>query len=115
MAAGGIVIYHTTETSPAHLALQARLPVSAVNVGEGVSLPQVRDAIGNDRCLMGNFDPILLRDGTPEDVAAAAERMVRENAPRGGYIFNTGEGGMANSPVANVDAMMRGARAAADA
>jgi len=115
MAAGGIVIYHTAETSPAHLARQARLPVSAVNVGEGVDLSQVRDALGSDRCLMGNFDPILLRDGTPEDVAAAAERMVRENASRGGYIFNTGEGVMANSPVANVDAMMRGARTAADA
>ena len=57
-------------------------------------------------CLMGNFDPILLRDGSPEDVAQAAERMIRENLAGGRYIFNTGEGVMCNSPPANVAAML---------
>lgn len=60
-----------------------------------------------------HFDPILLRDGTPEQVATATVAMIRENAGQAGYIFNTGEGVMANSPVANVEAMMRTARAMA--
>ena len=54
---------------------------------------------------MGNFDPMLLRDGSAGDVAQAAERMIRENRG-GGYIFNTGEGVMCNSPPANVAAML---------
>jgi uroporphyrinogen-III decarboxylase len=39
--------------------------------------------------------------------------MLRENAGRGGYIFNTGEGVMADSLAANVEAMRRTARAMA--
>ncbi len=110
---GAIVIYHTGDTSLAHLRLHAELPVSAVNVGEGVDLARVRAEIGPHRCLTGNFDPLLLRDGTPEQVAREVERMIRENRSQAGYIFNTGEGVMANSPVQNVEAMMRTAKAMA--
>ena len=60
---------------------------------------------------MGNFNPILLRDGSPEQVAEAAEKMIRENLPGGRYIFNTGEGVMCNSPPANVAAMLDAAKA----
>jgi uroporphyrinogen-III decarboxylase len=108
--AGAIVIYHTAETSAAHLKLQVELPASAINVGEGDSIAALRPQLDPDRCLMGNFDPILLRDGEPEAVAAAADAMVRKNSVFGGYIFNTGEGVMADSPPANVKAMMAAAR-----
>jgi len=108
---GAIVVYHTNETSQAHLKLQVELPVSAVNVGEGPNLAQLRAELGANRCLMGNFDPFLLRDGTPQQVATDVERMIRENRSQTGYIFNTGEGIMANSPVENVEAMMRAAKA----
>lgn len=110
MGAGAIVIYHTAETSLEHLRLQVRLPSSAVNVGEGVSIARLREELGSGRCLMGNFDPMVLRDGTPEQAAVAAADMIRENGARHGYIFNTGEGVMTNSPPGNVEAMMRAAR-----
>ncbi len=111
--AGALVIYHTAETSLAHLRFQTALPASVVNVGEGVSIAEIRAQLGTKKCLMGNFDPMLLRDGTPQEVAQAAERMVRENLPGGGYVFNTGEGVMSNSPPQNVTAMMKAARSAA--
>jgi uroporphyrinogen decarboxylase len=109
--AGAIIIYHTNETSLPHLKLQAALPVSAVNVGEGVDIARVRNAIGPTRCLTGNFDPFLLRDGTPEQVTEAVAGMIRENRSQPGYIFNTGEGVMATTPPRNVEAMMRAAKA----
>jgi uroporphyrinogen decarboxylase len=112
--AGGLVIYHTCETSLPHLAWQVQLPVSAVNVGEGVDMAAVKQALGTRRCLTGNFDPMMLRDGTPEAVAAAAMDLVQRAAPGGGYVFNTGEGVMRTSPPANVLAMMRAAREASD-
>jgi uroporphyrinogen-III decarboxylase len=37
--------------------------------------------------------------------------MIRENRSQPGYIFNTGEGIMATTPVRNVEAMMRAAKA----
>ena len=111
---GGLVIYHTCETSLPHLRLQTDLPVSAVNVGEGADLAAIRRELGTKKCLAGNFDPMLLRDGTPEENARVATRMVEACAPGVGYVFNTGEGVMRTSPAANVSAMMDAARATAD-
>ena len=111
---GGLVIYHTCETSVPHLKLQTQLPASAVNVGEGVELASVRRELGGKRRLMGNLDPMLLRDGTPARVAEATEKMIADNLPSGGYVFNTGEGVMRNSPEENVRAMMDTARSTRD-
>lgn len=110
----GLVVYHTCETSIPHLKLQCQLPVSAVNVGEGVSISEVRREIEPTVCLMGNFDPMLLRDGTAEDVAAATEALVAANAGDGPYVFNTGEGIMRDTPYDNVKAMLSTARTTAD-
>ena len=109
------LVYHAAETALAHLKRELELPVSAVIVGEGVSIAQVKRELCPKRCLMGNFDPLILRDGTPEQVADETVRMIRENLPGGGYVFNTGEGVMANTPPENVDAMMRAAKKAAKA
>ena len=109
---GVIIIYHTCETSIPHLKLQTQLPVSAVNVGEGACIAVIKEELGVNKCLTGNFDPLLLRDGQPDEIAEATERMIRENLPGGGYVFNTGEGIMGNTPEANVEAMMGAARAA---
>ena len=105
-----LVIYHTCETSLPHLELQTDIPASAVNVGEGADIAGIRRAIGRKKCLTGNFDPVLLRDGTPGQVAEATVEMITANASEPGYVFNTGEGIMANTPRANVEAMMRTAK-----
>jgi uroporphyrinogen-III decarboxylase len=110
--AGGLVIYHNAETSPAHLRYQVQLPVQAVNVGErnGARIAELKRQLAPKLCLMGNFDPKLLRDATPHEVEAAAEQMIRENLPGGHYIFCTGEGVMRTTPPANYEAMCRTVR-----
>ena len=52
------------------------------------------------------MNPVLLRDGSPQQVAEATDKMIGENLPGGRYIFNTGEGVMRNSVPANVAAML---------
>jgi len=111
---GVLIIYHTCETSLPHLKLQIQIPASAVNVGEGASIAAVKRDLGTGKCLTGNLDPLLLRDGSSEQVVEATDKMVDENLPGGGYVFNTGEGIMQNSPPENVKAMMRTARATLD-
>ena len=111
--AGGLVIYHTAETSIPHLKLQVQIPASAINVGERVSIAAIKQELAPKKCLTGNFDPMLLRDATPEVVADATEKMIRENLPGGGYVFNTGEGVMHNSKPESIEAMMETARALA--
>jgi uroporphyrinogen decarboxylase len=105
-AAGGLVIYHTAETSLRHLEKQLQLPVDAVNCGEGFRIAEAQEKLAPQLGVMGNFDPFLLRDGSPNQVAEAAEKMIADNLPGGRYIFNTGEGIMQNSPPANVAAML---------
>jgi len=104
------LIYHAAETSLPHLRLEIQLPVSAVNLGEGVSVAEVKKELAPAICLMGNFDPILLRDGSPEQVAQATRNMIRDNSPGGPYLFNTGEGVTPDTPPENVLAMMTAAK-----
>jgi uroporphyrinogen decarboxylase len=112
--AGGLLIYHTGDTAVRYLAREAQLPVHALNVGEGCRLMHLKETIDPKLCLMGNFDPILLRDGSPEQVEQATEQMIRENRLGGRYIFNTGESVMCDSPPANVAAMLGAAKRLAD-
>lgn len=107
------IIYHNCETSVPYLRLQAQLPASAVNVGEGVSMAEVRRELGIKKCLTGNLDPKLVRDGSAEEVARATEELIRENLPGGGFIFCTGEDIMQTTPVENVVAMLKTARSVA--
>lgn len=71
-AAGGLIIYHSAEVALPHLRYQAQLPRCAINIGEGPRIAEIRSALGARKCLTGNFDPKLLRDGAPAQVAAAA-------------------------------------------
>jgi uroporphyrinogen decarboxylase len=104
------IIYHAAEASIPRAKLQAQLPVSALNLGEGISIAALRRELGAGKCLMGNFDPLLLRDGTPDQVAEATRTMIRENTRAGGYVFNTGEGITPDTPPDNVTAMTNAVR-----
>jgi uroporphyrinogen-III decarboxylase len=113
--ADGLVIYHSAEISVPHIKWQVQTPASAVNLGEGPSVAEVRRELGAKKCLMGNFDPKPLRDAEPQQIADTAAAMVRENLSGGGYVFNTGEGIMETTPQENVEAMLNAAREAAAA
>lgn len=106
----GLLIYHTSEISPPHIRAELELPVHAVNLGEGVSIARIKADMKPKQAVMGNFDCLLLRDGSPEQIAAATEEMIRENGAGGGYMFNTAEGVMATTPPENVKAMLETVR-----
>jgi MtaA/CmuA family methyltransferase len=110
--AGGIVFYHGAETALPHLRTMAGLPVDAINIGYGVDLAEVKNAIGGRKCIMGNLDTIeVLRPQSAEDVERDVGRIVEAGKPGGGYIFCTGEGITHDTPVENVKAMVRAVRA----
>jgi uroporphyrinogen-III decarboxylase len=49
-------------------------------------------------------------NGTPEQVAAEAKRIMNIGKQGGGYIFNTGEMNPRDVPVENMEAMLKTAR-----
>jgi uroporphyrinogen decarboxylase len=109
--AGGIVFYHGNERSIPHLAIMAGLGFDALNIGEGVDIGEVKQAIGSRVCLMGNLDPLHdLQPRPSQEVEKVVQGIVEKAKPGGGYIFCTGEGVPHNTPVENLQAMRRAVR-----
>ena len=108
--AGGIVIYHAGEDSLEHLQIGAP-HFDIINVGEGIDLKVVKDAIGDKVCLSGNADPIRLMNCSDlSEVEAETERIVEAGKPGGGYIFNTGESIPRQTAPQAVQTMIRAAK-----
>ncbi|OGD21194.1 MAG: hypothetical protein A2W03_10490 [Candidatus Aminicenantes bacterium RBG_16_63_16] len=111
--AGGLTFLHNSEESVPHIEISAQSGASVINVGPGIDIGRAKEALRGKVCLGGNLDPIrVLMHGKPEEVAAEAERIIRVAAPGGGFIFNTGEMNPRDTPVENMQAMLRGARSA---
>ena len=60
---------------------------------------------------MGNLDPVsILMNGTAEQVAREAERIMKAGKVGGGYMVNTGEMNPRGTPEENMRVMMQTAR-----
>lgn len=104
-------IYHASEESLEHLKLQATSGVSALSVGPGLDITRAKPALTGKVCMIGNLDPVnVLMNGTPDQVDAEARRIMGIGKQSGGYIFNSGEMVPRDTPVENMEAMIRAAR-----
>ncbi len=54
---------------------------------EDIDMKLVKEKLGGIACVGGGFPIGLLDNGTPEQVEAAAKKMIDELAPGGGFIF----------------------------
>lgn len=104
-------IYHASEEKEGHLKLQASSGVSVLSVGPGLDMARAKEIVGDKICLIGNLDPVnVLMNGTADQVASEAKRIVNVGKQGGGYIFNTGEMVPKDTPIENMEAMLRAAR-----
>jgi uroporphyrinogen decarboxylase len=104
-AAGVPLIYFSTGTS-AMLPLIAQIGSDVVGVDWRIPLDKAWDAIGTDRAIQGNLDPVLLATAPPDVVAAEARRILREAGGRPGHIFNLGHGVLPQTPIENVQGLV---------
>ncbi|MBU1742357.1 MAG: uroporphyrinogen decarboxylase family protein, partial [Proteobacteria bacterium] len=75
------------------------------------SLLECKKEIGAKICLIGNVNPVdVLLNGTPEQVAAASERCIRQAAPGGGFVLAAGCDTGYRTPGENLAAMVETAR-----
>jgi uroporphyrinogen-III decarboxylase len=110
-AAGAIVHLHNSEVSIPHLLAETELGADIINCGPAADLNQVKQALAGTCCYSGNLDPIgVLLRGTPDQVAAETQRLVRIGHSGGGYLFNTGEMVPRDVPEANLRAMVAAVR-----
>lgn len=104
-------IYHASEEKEGHLKLQAASGVSILSVGPGLDMARAKELVGDKVCLIGNLDPVnVLMNGSRDQISAETTRIVNACKPDGGYLFNTGEMVPRDTPVENVEAMLRAAR-----
>jgi len=53
-----------------------------------ITLAEAKQRIGNKLCLIGNFDPLILQDGSLEDARGEARRCIEEGMAGGAYVLN---------------------------
>lgn len=104
---GEIVFYHGCEKSIPHLKIMSSLSFDTINIGEGVDIGLVKEAIGRKICIMGNLDTInVLQQQSPDEVERETRAIVERGKVDGGYIFCTGEGIPGDTRPDNVKVMV---------
>lgn len=106
-AAGVPVVVHICGDVKTILGPMAELEADAVSVDSAVGLTEVRRALPGKR-VMGNVSTMLLQDGRPERVRAAAERALANGAD----VLAPACGVSPTTPVANLRAMTAAAKRA---
>eukprot|EP00967_Tisochrysis_lutea_P074296 scaffold99738_cov30-Tisochrysis_lutea.AAC.1 len=108
-----VIIYMAPDTYSKGGALIERLASSGVNVvsiDHTISLAKAReqlDAAGYEHVgLQGNLDPAILCDGTPEEIVAATEDILKQAAGRP-HIMNLGHGIEATTPESNANLFVK--------
>ncbi|HFB97665.1 MAG TPA: uroporphyrinogen decarboxylase, partial [Bryobacterales bacterium] len=86
-----------------------RLGCDIIDVDSAVPLAEARRRMGPDQVLLGNLDPVrTLRNGSPEEVAAAVAKCYEAAGPR--YIVGAGCEVVRDTPPENVHALVRAAQ-----
>ncbi len=75
--------------------------------GNAVNLKKALEFLPNDKIIMGNVDPLLLRSGTAEDVSSEVERIFNEYSSYPNFMLSTGCDVPADSEWKNIDAYFK--------
>ena len=103
--ASGVPIIHFATGNPALLTLMSEAGGQVIGVDWRVRLDTAWDAIGHQRGIMGNLDPLVLMADMSEIREAVADVLNRA-AGRPGHIFNLGHGILPQTPVDNAIALI---------
>jgi uroporphyrinogen-III decarboxylase len=77
--------------------------------GWEVDLEKIGAIMGGKVVLLGNVNPLLIANGTPEAVKEATRQVIGKLAPYKGLIIQDGNNIAPGSPVGNINAMMEAA------
>ena len=81
--------------------------IHSIDPQGGVSIPKVRELIGENICLIGNVNCALLQTGTDEECDADILRSLREGMATGrGYIFATSNCAYTGMPLERYERMI---------
>jgi len=103
--APGVPVLHFGTGTAAFLPEMREAGGDVIGVDFRVELDRAWDAIGHDRGIQGNLDPVVLCT-TPEVIRTQARRILEQAAGRPGHVFNLGHGVLPATPVDHVTALI---------
>jgi len=101
----GVPVINFATGNPALLPLLAEAGGSVIGVDWRVRLDDAWQAVGYDRAVQGNLDPLVLLAGRDE-IRRRAKEVLDQAAGRPGHIFNLGHGVVQQTPVENAIALV---------
>lgn len=100
-----VFCYHNCGGSvPACVDSIAAINADIYHFGNAVPLTEVIGKMPSDSVVMGNVDPLLFRDGTPEDVRAAVDKIFDQCSGYENFMISSGCDIPADSKWENLDA-----------
>lgn len=104
---GGRAVHMCGDSIHLHRALIEDMKMTEFNIFGYLVPPRVAAAnLGGNTLLWGNINPMLMLDGTPEQVKQAANECIREMGPCGGYMLGDGANVCPGTPLATFQAVM---------
>ena len=94
-------VIHFATGNPALLPLLAEAGGSVIGIDWRIDLDRGWEAVGFDRAVQGNLDPVVLLSDR-DTVRRQARRVLARAGGRPGHIFNLGHGVLPGTPVENV-------------
>jgi uroporphyrinogen decarboxylase len=101
----GAPLIHFGTGNPSLLPLMAEAGGDVIGVDWRSDLDTAWAAIGHDRAVQGNLDPLTLF-APPAEIRRRAKAILDRAAARPGHIFNLGHGILPQTPVDNVRALV---------
>lgn len=100
-----IVCYHNCGNSASDMFdMIAELGADIVHLGNAVDIKKALDELPSDIVVMGNLDPLILKNGTAVDVKSELERIFAECADYDNFMISSGCDIPADSKWENIDA-----------
>jgi uroporphyrinogen-III decarboxylase len=74
--------------------------------GWEVDLDKIADIMGGKVVLLGNVNPLIISNGSPEEVKQTTRQVIEKLAPMKGLIIQDGNNIAPGSPIENINSMM---------
>ncbi len=101
----GTPVIHFGTGNPALLPLQSEAGSAVIGADWRIRLDDAWNAIGADKAIQGNMDPLVLLSN-PREIRRRAKEILDQAAGRPGHIFNLGHGVLPQTPVENAIALV---------
>jgi uroporphyrinogen decarboxylase len=110
--AGALTLLHICGNTTRILDALAQTGADIIAIDHAVDLRLAKQRIGDKACLIGNIDPVsTMLQGSVSEVEAAARSCLDAAARSGGYILGTGCEVPQDTPLENLQALIRIGRA----